>query len=320
MPMAGRQQHPSIGIVADSPAGQRFAERLGRQGVQSHAVTSDALAEQAQAGQLFLAPLGSGAAAVAVVQRGGHVCLLPPWPLQPITLGGATVGAVEVEQRGMAHGAFAFGASGASSGAAPDERQSFKILYRERLVGELGVALAESEAGEPVLASLPRTSNRHGYLLVTTLQLSVASAQTRLDDVARLITCLLAWLARHDEPVGHTPPERQQESEQRQLASDSAPIVALALSLLLSAQPGLQNSAIQREAAQTAYAQVCQALGQAVDLVLFHAGWAWLEAHGVITPQDGKGSQVDIAALERYGVQWQLGPRLRRLRRADGPV
>ncbi|MGH2503786.1 MAG: hypothetical protein ACRDID_14850, partial [Ktedonobacterales bacterium] len=278
----------------------------------AHAIAPAALACPASAGQLYLAPLSAIATMEAVVQRGAHACLLPPWPVGGVTLGGVTLGVAEVEQRGEAHATATLAA------------QPLTILYRERLFGALGVTLVESGAGEPLLSALPRASNRHGYLLVTTLQLSIASAQTRLDDVAWLIRRLLTWLASHSESASQTALEGQAEADQQRLVGDAAPLVALALALLPSeAQRGERSAddAIQDDiqmAARNAFDRVCQALGLAADPELFEAGWGWLAGHGVLRLREGELAQVDAQALERVNAMWQLGPRLRRLRRAAG--
>lgn len=308
--MAESQQRSRVAIVADSLAGQRFADRLGRAGIRADIVAPTTLTGQAEAGQLFLAPLSAGALAETAVQHGAHVCLLPPWPVGTVTLDGVVVGASEVAQRGLAVSAPALDIPGAVSA----KQQAYKILYRECLVGAIGVTLVESEAGEPLLVGLQRKSNLHGYLLVTTLQLSITSAQTRVDDVARLIERLLTWLTLHAEPVSHETPVREEQSEHTREAEANAPIVALAL--MLSTTHGDEHASadiIQLEAARSAFDRVCQSLAQAADPALFDAGWGWLAAHGVLWPQADESARIEREALDHYSALWQLGPRLRRL-------
>lgn len=314
--MAEEQQRKSVGIVSDGPAGQRFAERLTRAGLLAYAITPDALVEQAQGGQLYLAPLGVNALVEAIVQRGVHACLLPPWPVGAVMLGGSMVRAAEIDQRGAVLTTTALMASATHDATHDAKPQPLKILYRERLIGALSVALAETETGEQLLGALPRTSNRHGCLLVTTLQLGVSSAQTRLDDVTWLIERVLAWLADHAEMTSLTAaPNQQDEADQRKLADDYAPIVALALALMLpELQPDEHPSRVDdiQLAARQSFAQVCQALGLAADRAQFEAGWEWLVAHGVA--QAGDPARVDAQELQRVSAMWQLSPRLRRLR------
>lgn len=303
-------QQRNIAVVMDGPSGQRLVERLARSGLAVRVVLPDALSAEASAGRFYLAPLGMAPDADALARRGAHLCLIPPWPAEIITIGVSRVGVAPVEQRGVAH------FSAAMRDDAPDQADSgitLKILYRERLIGNLGTALAESEPGEPLLATLPRASNLHGYVMVSALQLSVASAQTRFDDVARLLTRLQHWCAAHAEP---TPPTglRNDEPETDDSGEQFAPIVLLALALAARG-----SDMAHRETVRNTFGRVCEALGQPVESPAFARGWAWLEAHRVVSHYDGDEAQIQRDALEHYSALWQLAPRLRRMRQyVDG--
>lgn len=304
--MAEPDQRRRIGVVMDGPAGQRFAERLIRAGVLAQAVAPDVFERQAEAGRFYLASVSLSASACAVIERGAHVCLTPPWPVGVAMLGGSAVGAAQVEQRGAVRYTTAFDVAAT---------RVLKILYRERLVGALGALLAESEMGEPLLATLPRASNRHGYLIVTTLQLGAASAQTRFDDVARLIDSLAAWCTRHAEPVSQVAPAGQGDVDERSQAEAPAQVIALALALAMSDPAHPRQATISIERARNDFQQVCHLLGVVAEDVTFESGWGWLAAHGVVSAAEREEGMVNLDMLERYSVMWQLGPRLRRLGR-----
>lgn len=317
--MAEAEQREQVGIVMDGPSGQRFAERLTRAGVVAHAVSLGVFEQQAGAGQMYLAPLSLAASAEAATRRGAHVCLMPPWPAGTITVGASSVGAAEVERRGAARCTSAL----ETSEAAGETSRPLKVLYRERLIGALGTALAESESGEPLLATLPRVSNRYGYVIVTTLQLGAASAQTKFDDVARLVDSLYTWCIRHAEPVTHTIQESQVDADEGSQTEASAHIVLLALALAasdpMSTTPQRDTPpnqpVISAQRAYTDFNQICHILGLAAELPTFDSGWAWLEAHGVLSVAEQGDAVIDMETIARYSVVWQLGPRLRRLRR-----
>lgn len=316
--MAEAEQREQIGIVTDSLSGQRFAERLTRAGVVARAVSFEAFEHLAGAGQMYLAPLSLSASAEAVARRGAHVCLAPPWPAVTVTIGGSAIGAVEAEHRGGVRYTSALETTVAQHGA----RQSLKILYRERLIGALGTALAESETGEPLLATLPRQSNRHGYITVTTLQLAAASAQTTFDDVAHLLESLYAWCTRYAEPVSHAIQESQFDAGESSQTEASAHIVLLAFALAASNSMSTTSQRDTRAnqlviSAQRAYAdfnRICGILGLTAKSPAFDRGWAWLEAHGVLSVSGQGNAVIEMEAIARYTALWQLGPRLRRLR------
>lgn len=309
----------SIGVVFDAPTADRLAERLGRAGAAAVAVPPESLEATLQPGRLYLAPLSLAEQALGASQRGAHLCLIPPWPLAPIMLGTSTVALAEPVRRGSVRYARAL-VEAVTPGSSDDA--PLKILYRERLQGELGVVLAESGAGEPLLATLPRASNRNGYLLLTSLQLAVPSAQTRAEDIARLVTRVYQWCATHAEPVPVAASSTSSASagagtlEEEVLGEEPARILLLALALdqrRTAHASAVEPSYPVRQAALHAdFERLCATLGQSAEEAAFAQGWAWLQAHGVIDA--GTEERVNVAAIERYVVLWQLGPRLRRLR------
>lgn len=308
--MTEAARHEKIGVVVDGPSGQRLVERLTRCGLAARVVLPGALDQEAPAGQFYLAPLGIVPDVEALARRGASLCLIPPWPAETITTGTATVGVAPAEQRGVVRFAAAMGVDipGQNGALTP-----LKILYREYLVGAFGTVLAESEQGEPLLATLPRASNLHGYTIVSTLQLSVASAQTRFDDVARLVTQLRDWCARHVEPVAPSQQAPVGEAEHDDSSERYAPIVLLALALVTQRESG----AATWERVRETFDRVRQMLGLPAESSAFALGWAWLEAHGVVSRLNGDVAQTQRDALERYIARWQLGPRLRRLRQSE---
>lgn len=321
--MVEETQLGSIGVVMDGPSGQRLAERLTRCGLSAHATYPDALEHEALAGQFFLAALSSAPVADALARQGTHLCLMPPWPGETVTIGAATVGVVAVERR-----------SHVRIAAHIDERASgqvgaftpLRILYRERLTGTLGTALAESEYGEPLLATLPRTSNMHGYIIVSSLQLGVASAQTRVEDVARLLKETFAWCTAHAEPIALPQRHTEEEGERDESGERFAPIVLLALALVLPQQSdravqgaaALIDDVARRDDVRTMFDRISRMLGLSFEAPAFDMGWAWLEAHMVVSPLEGEVTQAHRDTLQRYCATWQLGSRLRRLRHLAG--
>lgn len=312
----GAAQQRSIGIVMESSTGQRFAERLTRSGAVAHVITPEAFEQAARVGEMYLAPLRLAAPAAAVALRGAHVCLMPPWPMSHLAIGANAVGAVAVEQLSPTRATSALADALEGTTDAP---KLMRILYRERLVGALSVPLVESASDEPLLATLPRASNRNGYLFVTTLQLSVASAQTRFDDVTRLVSYLLAWLRSHAEPVAHQSEQHGEVARQEDRAEEFAQIVLLALALALAAEsPSATPATIPLERVRAQFTRVRNFMGIADDSSLFARGWNWLIAHNVASGSGQDDVLVQRDALERYSILWQLGPRLRRLRRIGG--
>ena len=321
--MAEAAQHGNIGVVMDGPTGQRLVERLIRCGLAARAVSSTALAREAVAGQFYLGPIGMASDVDTLAHRGVHLCLIPPWPNEMTPIGQSTVGVEAVERRGAVRFAAHF------ADAAPDQVDpltSLRILYRERLIGTLGEVFAESEHGEPLLATLPRTSNLHGYIVVSSLQLGIASAQTRFEDVARLLDRLLIWCTAQAEPVALLYQQNEGAADYVDPGMQFAPIVMLALALVLPQQAALSahheairgNDVAYRESVRIVFDRVCRILGLPVESRAFDIGWAWLEAHAVVFSLEGDKTRVSRDALEHYIATWQLGPRLRRLRRIAG--
>lgn len=314
--MAEAEQRASIGVVLDGPSGQRFADRLARSGVPARVVSREMFERQASAGQVYVAPLSLWMLAQNVARRGAHVVLTPPWPVEALTIGGGAIGGASTEHRGAARYTSAFAAK-----VRPGASSSLRILYRERLAGSVGVVLVESEVGEPLLATLPRTSNRHAYVTVTTLQVVSSSAQTRFDDVARLIGDLVNWCVEHAEPMpAHAEPTRQDDELVGGHAEEAAHLVLLALAL---AAPALRDVAsdqiaVPQERLRRGFDQISHYLGLTSDPTMFAEGWVWLKAHGVVSDGGEIGAVAAWDAIERYSAAWQLGSRIRRLRQIGG--
>ena len=154
-------------------------------------------------------------------QRETGSCLIPPWPAAIATIGATAVGIAAVERRGAVRlsPALADDPPGQVGALTP-----LKILYREQLLGAFRTVLAESEYGEALLATLPRASNRHGYIVVSSLQLSVASAQTHYEDVARLLEYLLIWCATHAEPAARPYQQQAGDAQGDNTSEQFAPI------------------------------------------------------------------------------------------------
>lgn len=317
--MAEAAKHENIGVVMDGPSGQRFVERLIRSGLAAHIVPHDALAREALPGQFYLSTLDIASQTDVLAQRGAHTCLIPPWSGEMAAIGSANIGVEVVERRG----AVRFAASIVDVGRG-DVLTPFKILYRERLIGTLGMTLVESEYGEPLLATLPRASNLQGYILVSTLQLSITSAQTRFEDVARLLKQVFVWCAAHAEPVASLSHIRSEETVHDDLGERFAPIVTLALALALLQEAALSphreatpgSDVADRRSVRYIFDRVCQILGLSIESPGFDAGWAWLETRAVVSPLEDDLAQIQKVALEHYCAIWQLSPRLRRLRQA----
>lgn len=317
--VAEAAQHEKIGVVIDGPSGQRFVERLIRSGLAAYAVPRDGLAREALTGQFYLATLDTAPQTDVLAQRGAHICLIPPWPGEMAAIGSTKVGIEVVERRGTVR----FSASIVDAGRG-DVPAPLKILYRERLIGTLGMTLVESGYGEPLLAALPRTSSLQGYILVSTLQLSITSAQTRFEDVARLLKQVFVWCAAHAEPMASPSHIRAEEAAHDDLGEQFAPIVTLALALTLLQQAALSphheatpgSDVADQRSVRNIFDRVCQILGLSIVSPGFDAGWAWLETRAVISPLEDDLAQIQKVALEQLCAVWQLSPRLRRLRQA----
>ncbi len=307
-----------IGVVVDGPAMRRFAERLTRAGVVARQVTPDSVTE-AQAGRLYLASAELAALAASLTRQSAHLCLIPPWPTGPTTIGAIPVSVAEAAQRAMARYTSSWVDRKPTIPAQP-----LRILYRERLIGEFSTTLVAAEAGEPLLALLPRVSNRHGYLFVATLQLSVASAQTQFEDVRSLVERLVAWCAAHAAPT------RVSASEEAAALTapgeEFAPLVTLSLALLLrggaqaatdgaAASPSGARATLPLPRLRASFQRVTDALGLASPPTAFDLGWAWLVAHAseAFTTVDAATVAIDPSVVDQYCALWQLGPRLRRL-------
>lgn len=307
----------ALAVVADDQTGQRTAERLRRAGLRAATVEPSALAAPV-AGTLYLAPANRLARdnLRGALAGGAHVCLVPPWLSDPLAI-------LPQNTEGKLTLAPVMDASGVALTPALEQalagattHHMLRILYRDQLVGILSQPLAATAAGEVVLATLPRTSNRHGQLLATTLLLGMPSAQTMLADVAILLEALLAWLGR--VPVDHSPVGVVMTSATEEDVGDGerwAQIALLALALTLQeALSSDQAITLGPDSSATIHAtfhELARRLGKPAAGGAFEGGWQTLVALGVVAADP---AEVRPAALRNYLGHWQLATRLRRLR------
>jgi hypothetical protein len=302
-------------IIECGPADRRLAERLAGAGFAAELATPDELLRAAQ-GTLYL--LGADRAAsldlAAAIAAGAHLCLVPPWPVGIIALPGTAIAVVPAPHRDAVRLMSPLAAAVAS-------QEPLRILYREQLAGAHGQPLVASASGEPLFVALPRTSNRQGHLLATTLMLGTASAQTDPASVAALLRALTDWLTA--VPVDRAPLAANSAQDAVALAAEGEQHARIALLALALAAPALRTvsssdakMAAAPEEMLTAFAHVTGALGLAADDTALAAGWAWLREHGVVQGDlagiDGV-SQVIVARAQEYIARWQLAARIRRL-------
>jgi hypothetical protein len=316
----------NVAVVADDTAERQIAARLGRADHAVVAVAASALGHP-DVGCLYVitAERATSLPLANVLHSGAHICLLPPWPTHPVMFAGREVVTAPATHRERVvlcpplHSTPAGAHDSLPEGEAP-----LRILYREHFVGVLGQRLAQTAAGEILLVGLPRTSNLHGHLLITTLQLGQPSTQTDKGDVGRLLRALDAWLSESGLPrvgsslPGTTAPEPSRERDAQ-----------LALLALLVAYPAI-NVASDSSAADVqvsvvrvaeVFQQVAQLLGAAHGGTAFTDGWDWLTKHGIITDvvheqisaTPSSAALVTTSLVGTYLAQWQLGARLRRL-------
>lgn len=311
-------------MISDNAAERRMADRLARAGIPVVSCPPSALA-QSEAGHLYLvtAERAAGARIDKVVAEGAHVCLIPPWPEGNSALAGQRVAVTPATHRDPIQ---LQAPLRKALGSAEELLRPLRILYREYLPGLAAGSLAQSSAGELVLASLPRLSNLHGVLVVTTLMLGHPSAQTDPGDVAILLRALHRWMS--DQVVDQTavsasgavPPQPEPERDR------DARLVLLALALAL---PELSQStgvtgrlAVAPEVVRHHFEHLAVSLGTRAESRAFDSGWEWLRSAGVLvagtgdSPLGSARAAAQVSALDafEYLQRWQLNPRLRRLR------
>lgn len=328
---AGRQTNKremsemdQLTMISDDATERRMADRLARAGIPIVSGPPTVLA-QPEAGRLYLATAERAADThiERVVAAGAHACLIPPWPEGNLALAGQRVAVAPTTHRDPIQLQASLREALGSPGGAP---QTLRILYREYLLGLAAGGLAQSSAGELVLASLPRLSNLHGVLVVTTLMLGHPPAQTDPGDVAALLRALHRWMS--DQVVDRTavsasgavPPQPEPERER------DARLVLLALALAL---PELSQSTgatgrltVAPEVVRHQFEHLAFSLGTRTESSTFDSGWAWLRSAGVVvagtddSPPDSARAAAQVSVLDavEYLQRWQLNPRLRRLR------
>ena len=316
---------PQIRIVAESAAERRMADRLSRAGLTLAVVPPAALAQSAPQGALYIltAERAAGTDLPSALRAGMHVWLIPPWPAISSNVGGHQITLTPAMTRDLVHLARAVVES---LPAGQGFGHGLRILYRERLAISGALSLAESGAGELFVAALPRASNLYGLLLVTTLMVGTASAQTDLDDLTLLVRAIASWcLTQQDSAPGTS---RQEVSPPEPDVANEMHAQRVLLALMLSAPRLRQATAVRPQSAATPsdirhrFEEIGHLLGADCDESAFAVGWDWLQSRAVILdrgePNAASGATeanvvVDVAAAQRYIQLWQLDPWMRRL-------
>jgi len=314
----------SLLFVAESESEQRLGERLARLGIPLELVAAPRLATP-QRGERFIltAERAANSQLEAITSAGGHLCVVPPWSANALSLKYSSIAPVATARRDPIQLDPSLAAILPTSDQA---NHLLTIAYREHLPGLAGKALGVSLGGEIVLLALPRVSNLHGYLIVTTLLVGQPSAQTVTEDVVKLFQMLAAWMDTHSDRRAN-----QERSEQTIPLSDPeaerhAQIVLLAL-VLSQAEHQINTSllpstTISITVVQLLAEQIAAILGLPLSPASFQHGWQTLTRTGILLPSGQRSLDgpeegaifVDwVKATERINT-WQLGPRLRRLR------
>lgn len=311
-------------FVAEREGEQRLGERLARLGVPLELVAASRLST-AQRGECYVLTAERAASfqPETITSAGAHLCVIPPWPSTGLSLEYSCIAPVATARRDPIQLDRALAAMVPASDQAPHR---LTIAYREHLPGLAGKVLGVSLSGETVLLALPRVSNLHGLLIVTTLLVGQPSTQTVDGDVVRLLQTLAAWMLEYTERRAS-----QERQEQTTALFDTegerlAQLVLLALALHLTES---QTSAGQLSSTPVSSAEVLHLAEQIADLlglpmspVNFQRGWQAMETIGILTSSsrgslDGQQEVimlVDWAKVAERVSAWQLDPRLRRLR------
>lgn len=314
---------PLLFVVA-SESEQRLGERLARIEVPLELVAASRLATTRQ-GECYIVTAERAASSQPemITSAGAHLCVIPPWPAKGLALKYSSIVPVATARRDPIQ---LDPTLAAMSPTSDQTNHPLTIAYREHLLGLAGKALGVSLSGETVLLALPRISNLHGHLIVTTLLAGQPSTQTVAEDVVKLLQMLAAWMDTHSD--------RRSSKEHPQLtiplfdpeAERHAQLVLLALVL---SQAGHQISGglpattpVSITEVQLLAEQIADILGLTLSPINFQHGWLALAGIGVLLSSGLKiADQQQEATLfvdwtkaaERINT-WQLGPRLRRLR------
>lgn len=310
-------------VIVDDAADRRLADRLVRAGMPVAQISLQAL-EAPVRGIVYVAA-GIRVADVDVrdiVRSGAHLWILPPFPEQSLAL--ATGGEVSIAPAGRRDGVHLSRPILDVVGSSGIPGRPLRILYRDRIAGGISTSLAESVEGEMLAGAMPRMSNLHGQLVVSSLMVGTASAQTDLDDVAIFARALAGWCGA-DETV----PAGDSAGPQQQISVDitdehDAQLVLLALVLgLAPIQPDTSGSTtISHAKIRSVFERVAALLGETPSEQTLADGLRWLHDHGVFrdvpagapdTPDDPM--RVDHSKVREFVQMWQLQPRLRRLSR-----
>lgn len=311
-------------FVAASESEQRLGERLARIEVPLELVAASRLATTRQ-GECYIVTAERAASSQpeTITSARAHLCVIPPWPAKGLAFKYSSIVPVATARRDPIQLDPALTSILLTRDQA---NHQLTIAYREHLPGLAGKALGVSLSGETVLLALPRVSNLHGHLIVTTLLVGQPSTQTVAEDVIKLFQMLAAWMDTHsDRRASQERPEQtipifDPEAERH------AQVVLLALVL---SQAGHQTSGglpaptpISSTGVQLLAEQIADILGLSLSPTDFQHGWLALAGIGVllssgletVDQQQEATLLVDwTKATERINT-WQLGSRLRRLR------
>jgi hypothetical protein len=313
-------------VVGYGAADRRMAERLARAGLYPEVVEPEALASP-QVGALYLMPADCVSAEVVRVtaSQGAHVCLMPPWPDAVDALPGGVGALAPAQDRSGVRLTPALEQAWTSGTMASTPVRALRILYRDQLVGAVAQALAETATGEMLLAAMPRTSNRQGQVVATTLLVSTPSAQTLLGDVAVMLRLVLDWLRRvpvdRDPAVGSlggaTGASKHLDERWPQIA-----LLALALALpgmLASDEDTVAVTSDELAVICATFGSLERRLGQSAPEAALEQSWTTLQALGIVAPIAATTGRCTVrpALVREYLGRWQLLARMRRLRPMD---
>lgn len=310
-------------VIADDSADRRLADRLVRAGLSVAQVSPHSLGGPVR-GMVYVAA-GTRVPDVdvpGIIRAGAHLWILPPFPEQPLAL--ATGGVVSIAPARRRDGVHLSQPILDAVGSSSIPARPLRILYRDRIAGGVSTSLAESAEGEMLAGAMPRVSNLHGQLVVTSLMLGTASAQTDLDDVALAVRALESWCTASEAvPAAMSDLPRQQASPVITIERDAQLVVlALALALDLDIMGDLPHThddhPVVLATIRQVVEQVCAVLGKQANEDVFSHGCEWLLLHGVLLDMpidEGAPVHTDSAAMREVIQKWQLLPRLRRLSR-----
>ncbi|GEM_PF-3061232 len=313
-------------FIAESESEQRLGERLARLGIPLELATSSRLTTARQgAWYLLTAERATSFQPEAITSTGAHLCVIPPWPTSGLSLKHNSISPAATARRDPIELDAALAAMLPTS-----ERiqRRLTIAYREHLSGLAGKTLGVSLSGETVLLALPRVSNLHGLLIVTTLLIGQPSAQTVSEDVARLLQALGAWMrAQSGASTSSGRPSRATALFDPDI-EHQAQLVLLALVLHLTKNQISANlmpsMLISSTEVQPLAEQIASIFGLSMTTANFQLGWQALETLGILFSSDQPSlseqrpadMMVDGAKAHERLDFWQLSPRLRRLRQS----